>query len=174
MSSSFHPTNGQIPSQTADTTSMNRLLASEYEDAESDDHHGRSSGTAFQLTQPDKDGECNDAGITCEPHKNIDFTSWEDVLENCTPGVESVQYQPPFSLKQHDIMGQLFENSILKKEENERRSPAQEEWQASDGDSSDLAKWALDQRLHQDWRCDLTSRFHGQEVKSPCASRKAT
>ena len=35
MSSSFHPNNGQIPSQTTDTTSMNSVQASEYEDAES-------------------------------------------------------------------------------------------------------------------------------------------
>ena len=35
LSSSFHPNNGQIPSQTTDRTSMNSVQASEYEDAES-------------------------------------------------------------------------------------------------------------------------------------------
>lgn len=36
LSSSFHPNNnGQIPSQTTDTTSMNSVHASEHEDAES-------------------------------------------------------------------------------------------------------------------------------------------
>ncbi|XP_022740214.1 calmodulin-binding transcription activator 3-like [Durio zibethinus] len=201
MSSSFHPTNGQIPSQTVDTTSMNSLQASEYEDAESvynhqassqfhsflesqqpvvgridtgfsdpyvhvshsNDYHGKPSGTAFRLTQPDKDSGNNDAGITYEPQQNHDFTSWEDVLENCTPGVESAQYKPPFSLKQHETMGQLFENSFLKKE-FENQSAAREEWQASDADSSHLAKWGLDQKLHQDLRYDLTCRSHEQEV----------
>ncbi|XWS44935.1 hypothetical protein CRYUN_Cryun15aG0092900 [Craigia yunnanensis] len=203
MSSSFHPNNGQIPSQTTDTTSMNNVQASEYEDAESvynhqansqfhsflesqrpavgridtgfsdpfpvsysNDYHGKPSGTGFQLTQPDKNKEYNDAGITYEPQKNLDFTSWEDVLENCTPGVESAQYQPPFSLKQHDTLGQLFNNSFLKKNEFEDQSPAEEEWQASDGDSSHLTKWPLDQKLHPDLRYDLTSRFHEQEVNN--------
>ncbi|XVE83136.1 hypothetical protein DITRI_Ditri16bG0063300 [Diplodiscus trichospermus] len=199
LSCSFHPNNGQILSQTTDTTSMNSVQASEYEDAESDynhqassqfhsfldtqhpvarridtgfsdpfpvshsnDYHGRPSGTGFQLTHSDKDREYNDAGITHEPQKNLDFTSWEDVLENYTPGVESAQYQLPFSLKQHDTMGQLFDNSFLKKQEFEDQSPAQEEWQASEGESSELTKWPLDQKLHPDLRYDLASRFHEQ------------
>ncbi|XVF15198.1 hypothetical protein REPUB_Repub09cG0129600 [Reevesia pubescens] len=202
MSSSFHPNNGQIPSQTMDTTSMNSVQASEYEDAESvynhqassqfhsflesqrhlvgridtrfsdpyvpvshsNDCHGKPSGSGFQLTQPDKHKEYNDAGITYEPQKNLDFTSWESVLENCTPGVESAQYQPPFSLKQHDTMGQLFDINFLNKQEFEDQSPAQEEWQASEVDSSHLSKWPLDQKFHPDLRYDLTSRFHEQEV----------
>lgn len=94
-----------------------------------DDYHGKPSGTGFHLTQPDKDREYNDAKITYEPRKNLDFTSWEDVLENCTPGVEYVQYSQPFSLKQHDTMGQLFDNSFLKKQEFEDQSPSQEELQ---------------------------------------------
>ena len=35
LSSNFHPNNGQIPSQTMDTTSMNSVQTLEYEDAES-------------------------------------------------------------------------------------------------------------------------------------------
>lgn len=190
LSSSFHPNNnGQIPSQTTDTTSMNSVHASEYEDAESvdnhqassqfhsflesqqlgrtdtgfsdpfpvshsNDYHGKPSGTGFHLTQPDKDREYNDAKITYEPRKNLDFTSWEDVLENCTPGVEYVQYSQPFSLKQHDTMGQLFDNSFLKKQEFEDQSPSQEELQVSEGDSSHLKKWKLDQKLHPDKQHD--------------------
>jgi cytoskeletal protein RodZ len=34
-SSSYHPNNSQVPSQTTDTTSLNSAQASEYEDAES-------------------------------------------------------------------------------------------------------------------------------------------
>ncbi|XWS29530.1 hypothetical protein CRYUN_Cryun24cG0037000 [Craigia yunnanensis] len=202
MSSNFHPNNGQIPSQTMDTTSMNSVQALEYEDAESvynhqassqfhsflesqqpvvgridtgfsdpyvpvshsNDYHGKPSGTGFQLTQPDKDREYNDAGIKYEPQKNLDFTSWDDVLENCTPGVESAQYQLPFSLKQHDTTWQLIDNSFLKKQEFEDQSPAQEERQASEVNSSHLSKWPLDQKLHPALRYDLTSRFHEQEV----------
>ncbi|XP_022751072.1 calmodulin-binding transcription activator 3-like isoform X2 [Durio zibethinus] len=200
-SSSLHPNNSQIPSQTTDTTSMNSVQASEYEDAESvynhqasshfhsflesqqpfvgridtgfsdpfpvsnlNDYHGKPSNSGFQLTQPDKDREYNDAGITYEPQKNLDFTSWEDVLENCTPGIESAQYQPPFSLKQHDTMGQLFDNTFLEKQEIKDQSLAQEEWQPSEGDSSHLMKWPLDQNLHPDLRYDLTSGFHEEKV----------
>ncbi|EOX92102.1 Calmodulin-binding transcription activator protein with CG-1 and Ankyrin domains, putative isoform 1 [Theobroma cacao] len=202
VSSSFHPNNGQIPSKTTDTTSLNSVQASEYEDAESDynhqassqfnsflelqqpvvgrvdsgfsdpyvplshsnDYHGKPSGTGFQLTQPDKSREYNDAGLTYEPQKNLDFTSWEDVLENCTPGVESAQHQPPFSSTQRDTMGQLFNNSFLTKQEFDNQAPVQEEWQASEGDSSHLSKWPLNQKLHPDLRYDLTFRFHEQEV----------
>ncbi|XVF17258.1 hypothetical protein REPUB_Repub10bG0104400 [Reevesia pubescens] len=127
------------------------------------DYHGKPSGTAFELTQPDNDREYNDTGITYQPQKNLDFTSWEDVLKNSAPGVEPARYQPPFSSKQHETMGQLLDNSFLKKE-FEDQSPAQEEWQASEADFSHLSKWPLDQKLHPDLRYDLTSRFHEQEV----------
>lgn len=121
--------------------------------------YGKPSITAFQLTQTDKDREYNVAGITYEPQKNLDFTSWEDVLGNCDRGVESAQYQPPFTLKQNDTVGLLFDNSFLKKQAFEDQSHAQEKWQGYEGDSSHLVKWSLDQKLHPDLRYDLTSRF---------------
>ncbi|XP_012437207.1 calmodulin-binding transcription activator 3 isoform X1 [Gossypium raimondii] len=121
--------------------------------------YGKPSITAFQLTQTDKDREYNVAGITYEPQKNLDFTSWEDVLENCDRGVESAQYQPPFTLKQNDTVGLLFDNSFLKKQAFEDQSHAQEEWQGYEGDSSHIVKWSLDQKLHPDLRYDLTSKF---------------
>ncbi|TYH95199.1 hypothetical protein ES332_A12G089900v1 [Gossypium tomentosum] len=125
----------------------------------SNNYHGKPSLTAFQLTQTNKDRESNDAGITYEPQKNLDFTSWEDVLEDCDRGVESAQYQPPFTLKQNDTVGLLFDNSFLKKQAFEDQSHAQEKWQGYEGDSSHLVKWSLDQKLHPDLRYDLTSRF---------------
>ncbi|KAK8321287.1 hypothetical protein V6Z11_A12G091600 [Gossypium hirsutum] len=125
----------------------------------SNNYHGKPSLTAFQLTQTNKDREYNDAGITYEPQKNLDFTSWEDVLEDCDRGVESAQYQPPFTLKQNDTVGLLFDNSFLKKQAFEDQSHAQEKWQGYEGDSSHLVKWSLDQKLHPDLRYDLTSRF---------------
>lgn len=94
-----------------------------------DNYHGKPSLTAFQLTQTDKDRAYNDSGITFEPQKNLDFTSWEDVLENCDCGVESAQYRPLFTLKQNDTLGLLFDNSFLKKQAFEGQSHAQEEWQ---------------------------------------------
>ncbi|KAK8673821.1 hypothetical protein V6N13_112132 [Hibiscus sabdariffa] len=126
----------------------------------SNDYHEKPSPTAFQLTQPGKDREYNDAGITYEPQKNLDFTLWEDMLENGNPGVGSAEYQLPFTLKQNDIMGQLFDNSFLKKQEFKDQSHAQENWRASEDNSSHLMKSPLDQKLHPDLRYDLTSRFH--------------
>ncbi|OMO73091.1 IQ motif, EF-hand binding site [Corchorus olitorius] len=198
ISSSFHPNNGQIPSQTTDT-SLNSVQASDYEDAESvynhqassqfqsflepqqsvavridggfsdphfplshDDYNGKPSGSAFQLTQPDKNTEYNDAGLTYKPQKNLDITSWEDVLGNCTPGVDSVQYQPQFT-STCDTMGQPFNNSILRRQEFEDPLHVQE-GQASQGDSSHLSKWPLDQKLHPDLRFDLSYRNHEQEI----------
>ncbi|XVF61622.1 hypothetical protein PTKIN_Ptkin08bG0145500 [Pterospermum kingtungense] len=202
MSSNFHPNNnGQILSQTMDTTSMNSVQASEYEDAESVFNHQASSEfysflesqqpvvgridagfsdpyvpvshsndypgkpcSDFQLTQPDKDRDYNDAGIKYEPQKNLDFTSWEDVFENCTPGIESAEHQRPFSLKQQDTMGRLLDNSILKKQDSKDQSPVQEERQAFEGDPSHISKWSSDQKLHPDLRYDLTSTFQQREA----------
>ncbi|KAE8704926.1 Calmodulin-binding transcription activator 3 [Hibiscus syriacus] len=174
-SSNFNPNNSEIPSQTMDTASMNsvHVQASEYEDAESaynhqassqfhsfldshqpvvgrtdtgfydpyaqvshsNDYHGKLPPAAFQLTQPDRDREYNNVGITYEPQKNLDShygrICWK----------------------------MLFDNSFLKKE-FEDQSHAQEDWQASEGNSSHLMKWPLDQKLHPDLRYDLTSRFH--------------
>ncbi|KAL4369390.1 hypothetical protein GQ457_05G008410 [Hibiscus cannabinus] len=126
----------------------------------SNGYHGKQSPIAFQHTQPDKDREYNNAGITYEPQKNIDFTLWEDMLKNGKPGVGSAQCQSPITLKQNDFMGQLFDSSFIKRQEFEDQSHAQEEWQASEGDSSHLMKWPLDQKLHPDLKYDLTSRFH--------------
>ncbi|OMO56135.1 IQ motif, EF-hand binding site [Corchorus capsularis] len=200
LSSSFHPNNGQISSQTTDSTSLNSVQASDYEDAESvynhqassqfqsflepqqsavvridggfsdsyvplshsNDYNGKPSGSAFQLTQPGKDTEYNDAGLAYKPLKNLDIASWEDVLGNLTTGVESVQYQPQFT-STHDMMGQPFNNSFLKRQEFEDQLPVQE-GQASEGDSSHLSKWPLDQKLHPDLRFDIGYRIHEQEV----------
>ncbi|KAE8671519.1 Calmodulin-binding transcription activator 3 [Hibiscus syriacus] len=113
-------------------------------------YHGKPPPTAFELTQPDKDTEYDNVGITYEPQKNLDFTLWEDMLEKGNPGVGSAQYQPPLTLKQNDIMGQLFDNSFLNKQDFEDQSHAQEDWQASEGNSSHSMKWPLDQKLHSE------------------------
>nr|UOV21268.1 calmodulin-binding transcription activator [Corchorus capsularis] len=151
ISSSFHPNNGQLPSQTTDT-SLNSVQASDYEDAESvynhqassqfqsflepqqsvavridggfpdphvplshDDYNGKPSGSAFQLTQPDKN---------TEQVFLLDFLS-------------PINYFSGFNLP--------FK-------------------QASEGDSSHLSKWPLDQKLHSDFRFDLSYKNHEQEI----------
>ncbi|KAK9271617.1 hypothetical protein L1049_001980 [Liquidambar formosana] len=217
MSSSFHPNNYQVPSQTTDTTSPNSAQASEYEDAESAYNHQENSrshsflelqqpvmekidaglsvpyypmsfsnddpaklstvpGMDFvSLTREDRGKDGNDAGLTFEPQKHLDFPSWEDVLENCTAGDQSVTFQPSLSStgfdtmvvipkQENDILGQLFTDNFGKKQEFGYHSQGQDEWQTSEGDSSHLSKWAMDQKLHSNSAYDVATRFHEQGV----------
>ncbi|GKV51906.1 hypothetical protein SLEP1_g58524 [Rubroshorea leprosula] len=67
-------------------------------------------------TQPDK-VKYNDAELSYESEKHPNFVSWEDVLEDCTPSMESVQYEASFPSTQSDPMGELLSNNFLKKQE---------------------------------------------------------
>lgn len=83
--------------------------------------------------------ETSGTGLAYEPLKHIDLPLWDDVLENCTRGVESVPFQPPSSSqadtvgiipKQEDeILGQLLTNSFGKRQEFGSHLQVQEELQ---------------------------------------------
>lgn len=141
MSSNFRPNSCQLPSQTTDTTSLNSVQASEYEDAESAYNNQVSPGLHpfLGLQQMDAglssayfplpfssvtdDGRDKLSAIpsvdfislaeedTAKDGGDVGFPSWEDVLENC--GSQSVPYQPSFSLTQTESVG------IVPKAENE-------------------------------------------------------
>ncbi|XP_031264717.1 calmodulin-binding transcription activator 3-like [Pistacia vera] len=217
MSSSFHPNNYHLPSQTTDTTSLTSAQASEYEDAESvynnqassrfhssldlqhpvienidagfsdpyypapftNDYQGKFSdvpGTDFSsLIQADKSKDSSDAGLTYDLRKNLDFQSWEDVLENCPSSVGSLPFPPPFSSSQpdtvgnipkqeHELLGQLLTKNWSFGERHEFGShlPAQD-WQTSENDSSLSSKWPMDQKLASDSAHNSTSRSHEQD-----------
>ncbi|EEF31132.1 calmodulin-binding transcription activator (camta), plants, putative [Ricinus communis] len=90
----------------------------------SSDYRGRKSAVPKrEFVSParvDKVEDTDGAGLAYQPQKYFDLPSWEDVLENCTPGTESLNFQPPFTSladtkgiipKQEDeILRQLFTN----------------------------------------------------------------
>ncbi|GAV84782.1 IQ domain-containing protein/CG-1 domain-containing protein/Ank_2 domain-containing protein [Cephalotus follicularis] len=203
VSSSFHPDTKRMPSQTTDTTSMNSAHASEYEDAESAYNHQASSRYhSFLESQQrplekidaglcdphnpvpfqDVNKDTNDSGLTFESHKHLEFPSWDDVLENCPPGVEPVAFQPSFSSTQSDTMGdvskqgydiakQHFTNTFGGKQEFGNHLPVEEEWQTSGCGSSNVFKWSTDQKLHWPTAYDPTFRFPEHVIhESPLSS----
>ncbi|KAJ4715755.1 Calmodulin-binding transcription activator [Melia azedarach] len=124
--------------------------------------------------QADKSRVANDAGLTYEPQKNLDFQSWEDVLQNCAQGIGSQPF-PTFSSTQpenlgnlpkqgHEILGELFSNSFGERKEFGSHLEIQGEWQTSEDDSSHLPNWPTDQKLYLDSAHDPTSRSCEQEV----------
>ncbi|XP_031256244.1 LOW QUALITY PROTEIN: calmodulin-binding transcription activator 3-like [Pistacia vera] len=178
MSSSFHPNNYHLPSQTTETTSLTSAQASEYGNAESDDYQGKFSdvpGTDFSsLSQADKSKDSSDAGLTCDLWKNLELQSWEDVLENCASDVGSLPFHTSFSSMQpdtmgnipkqeHELLGQLFTKNWSFGERHEFGShlPARD-WQTSQNGSSLLSEWPMDQKLASDSAHNITSRFHKQ------------
>ncbi|GLT43948.1 hypothetical protein SLA2020_178700 [Shorea laevis] len=70
----------------------------------------------------------NDSVLSYESHKPLDLASWEDILGNCTDGMEPIQYQALLSSTQPETMGQLFSN-FLKKQEFGEQPQMQEECQ---------------------------------------------
>ncbi|GLT43950.1 hypothetical protein SLA2020_178710 [Shorea laevis] len=67
-------------------------------------------------TQPDK-VKYNDAELSYESQKHPNFDSWEDVLEDYTPSMESIQYPASYPFMQSDPMGELLSNNFPKKQE---------------------------------------------------------
>ncbi|KAI3978547.1 hypothetical protein MKX01_015722 [Papaver californicum] len=180
----------QLHSQTMDTTSLNSAQASEYEDAESDNHQASSSYHSFRESQqPDEPVDSgvwssyystysnslqgiqpavqginftqsdsihgnrvnNDGGLelALEPQKQLDLTSWQNVLE----GFPGELYKPSVSATQSDTTGIIsqqenvfpgkhLENQFNIKQEVVDRTRGQEKWQGS----SDLHS-ALEQLL---------------------------
>ncbi|XP_042481832.1 calmodulin-binding transcription activator 1-like isoform X2 [Macadamia integrifolia] len=119
--------------------------------------------------------DSNDAkfGSTFEP-KQLDITSWEDVLEHCTVGIPVVPVQPSVSATQSAAMGVISkqENVILGqlladecKQEILGQSQGQEKWQvASEDDSGDMSKWPMDKKFPTDLPYELSARFQEQKT----------
>lgn len=80
--------------------------------------------------QTDKSRNSNDTGLTYEPQKNLDFPSWEDVLQNCSQGVGS---QPEalgdIPNQGYDILGEPFTNSFGERKEFGSQLQTRGEWQ---------------------------------------------
>ncbi|GKV23418.1 hypothetical protein SLEP1_g33150 [Rubroshorea leprosula] len=78
----------------------------------------------------------NDSELSYESQKQLDFLLWEDILENFTPGMQSMQNQASFSSTQPATMGQILSNNFLKRQEFGGHPLMQEESQVSDVDNS--------------------------------------
>ncbi|KAJ4715747.1 Calmodulin-binding transcription activator 2 [Melia azedarach] len=106
----------QEPLQTTDTTFFNSAQTSKYQDHESE---------FTSPAQADKHIGANDARLTHDCSENLDFPSWEDVLEGYALGVGSQpipsisSYQPDnlgnVAKQGHEILGD-FTNSFGKQE----------------------------------------------------------
>ncbi|KAJ6916966.1 calmodulin-binding transcription activator 3-like isoform X2 [Populus alba x Populus x berolinensis] len=129
----------------------------------------------ISLAQVDKTKETNGTESACEPQKVTDLPSWEDVLENCASGIESVPFQTLLSQddtvgiipKQEDgILEKLLTNSFDKREDIGSHILDQEAWQSMEGVSSHLLKWSMDEKLLLDSGYDLTARFPDQQLDS--------
>ncbi|OUZ99343.1 IQ motif [Macleaya cordata] len=220
VSSGVFANYNQVYSQTTDTTSLNSAQASEYEDAESDNHQASSTYHSYLESQQPEDRpvtslmgsgllspyflscssnqygsqgkqpavpgsnfasfdqvnggrDTNDAGfgLDFEPQKQLDLTSWENVLE----GLTSEPFKPSFSStqpgtmgiisKQDNVMlGQRFTDELNIKQEVMDRSRGQEKWQVTSDDSLNISKWPMDQKLNINSTCDLSTRYHEQKA----------
>ncbi|XP_048232625.1 calmodulin-binding transcription activator 3 isoform X2 [Ricinus communis] len=138
----------------------------------SSDYRGRKSAVPKrEFVSParvDKAEDTDGAGLAYQPQKYFDLPSWEDVLENCTPGTESLNFQPPFTSladtkgiipKQEDeILRQLFTN-FGRKQEYGSHLPVHKDLQTFEGATSHLSKCS-------DSTSDLTASFCEQELVS--------
>lgn len=145
----------------------------------SNDHQGNLPaipGMEFlSLTKEDRSGDGNGTGLTYETNKQLEFTSWEDVLENSTAGVQPLPFQPSHSLagtdtigivpkQENDILGQILRDGFGMKQEFGYNLQGQYEWQTSEGDSPHLSKWPMDQKLHSNSAYDVTTTLGEPEV----------
>lgn len=103
----------------------------------------------LSLSPADISRECNVTGLTLEPQKHLDFSSWEQSLENCTSGGQSNLIQLSVSSAQpgtpeimpkhgHDILRPIFTDGICTKQEIEIQSQEPEEFQVLENSYVDL------------------------------------
>ncbi|KAK6118384.1 hypothetical protein DH2020_047801 [Rehmannia glutinosa] len=164
-SSRFQPYDYQGATQVTDTTSLNSSQASEHEDAESDNYQGQFSaipGSSFgSIPEGGKNNNPMDNGLTYELHRDLEFPSWQNVVESSNAGYQSVNFQPALSSAQssalsmmpgqdNELLDQVFNGVFGKKQELGSHSGGLEEWQASDRDSLHISKWAMDQKSDSD------------------------
>ncbi|GMP32690.1 hypothetical protein CsSME_00006335 [Camellia sinensis var. sinensis] len=124
------------------------------------------------LALGDKGKNNANVALTYEHQKHLDFPSWEDVLENSGRGIQSVPFQPSISSNEPDsigvnpgqaneIRGLILRDGFVKKQEVGIYPHRQVEWQTSEGDSSHVSKWSMDQKSYQDSEYRLTTGLHG-------------
>ncbi|KAA8530848.1 hypothetical protein F0562_005528 [Nyssa sinensis] len=145
----------------------------------SNDYEGKLPATpgmdfVFSLTPGDKDENSTTAGLTYGSRRHLDIPSWKDILENCTPGIQSAPLRSTDSTlssnlsdsmsniprQGNEIPRLVFPDVSGKKKEFGSHPPGLEELQTSEGGSSHITKWSMDQKLHPDSAYELTTGFH--------------
>ncbi|KAK6923395.1 IPT domain [Dillenia turbinata] len=141
-----------------------------------DDYQGKLTAVPglnnMSVAQVHRGKENNDAGVTYEPRKHLDFSSWKDVYENCA-SIQSFPFQEALSVSQSNVTGitpknendmltQLLQDSFSKTQALHSHTARQEEWQASEDGSSHMSKWTLNQKLPSESSVDVTTRFEEQ------------
>ncbi|KAL2521544.1 Calmodulin-binding transcription activator 3 [Forsythia ovata] len=123
----------------------------------SDNYQGQFSaitGASFEsITQREKNKNTIENGFTYELHRDLDFQSWENVVESSHDGYQAINFQPPLSSAQssmgvmlgqeNELLGQVVSGAIGKRQEFGSHSNGLEEWQ-----------WSMDQKLHENSRYD--------------------
>ncbi|KAI8032144.1 Calmodulin-binding transcription activator 3 [Camellia lanceoleosa] len=117
----------------------------------SNDYEGKLSaipGMDFvPLVQGDKGKNSVNADLTFEPQKQLDFSSWKDVVGNSGTGIQSdtISFNPG---QGNELLEQILTNDFGKSEDAGIYPPRQDKWQTSEGDSSHISKWSMDQKLY--------------------------
>ncbi|GKV13012.1 hypothetical protein SLEP1_g24089 [Rubroshorea leprosula] len=86
-------------------------------------------GTNLPSIQAGEEKSNSDSGLSCESEKHLDFALCEDILENCTLGMESIQYRALVSFTEPNTMGQLLSNNFPRRQEFRGQPQMQEEYQ---------------------------------------------
>ncbi|XP_059308105.1 calmodulin-binding transcription activator 1-like isoform X1 [Lycium ferocissimum] len=114
-----------------------------------------SSGMNFSSIPPgNRNGNTANTYI---PGGNLDFPSWETTSVNNPAAYQSLDFQPSSQSGANNLMheqgnttmGQVFLNDF-KRQEHENSIDGLGNWQTSEGDSSFISKWSMDQKLNPD------------------------
>ncbi|GLT84494.1 hypothetical protein SLE2022_027190 [Rubroshorea leprosula] len=87
-------------------------------------------GTNLASIQAGEEKSNSDSGLSCESEEHLDFVLCESILENCTLGTESIQYQALLSFTEPNTMGQLLSNNFPRRQEFRGQPQMQEEYQS--------------------------------------------
>ncbi|KAI8536251.1 hypothetical protein RHMOL_Rhmol10G0241900 [Rhododendron molle] len=114
------------------------------------------SGVDFDpLVKGDKGKNSVHAALTYPSQKHLDLSSWEDVFENSSAGLESVPFQPSLSSHRHDAMsfnpgdgnellGAFFADGFAKQVEVRSYPHLQDEWQPTCAEDGSALKSELE------------------------------
>ncbi|KAL8478988.1 hypothetical protein ACS0TY_030763 [Phlomoides rotata] len=127
----------------------------------SNNYQGQSSaipGMSFgSITQGEENKNSMDNGLAFALQRDLEFSSWNNVVESSNAGYQSVSYELSLPSNQssqmsmipgedNELLDQVFSGAFRKKQEFGSHSDGLEEWQASDHDSLHVPKWPMDQR----------------------------